>query len=126
MIVPRVEAPPRRILHARAGDAEGWLVIDTLRDGLAFGGTRFSPSVDEAEVKGLARAMTWKLAVHGQPVGGAKAGIRCRPSAPGVERIYLEMGRKAPRTQRCVLHALLPSARVGASGVQQDGPDLSP
>jgi len=98
VIVPSIEAPPRRILHARAGDAEGWLVLDTLRDGLAFGGTRFSPFVDEAEVKGLARAMTWKLAVHGQPVGGCKAGIRCRPSAPGVEHAVEEIARQWSRT----------------------------
>lgn len=59
-----------------------WVVVDSLVDGMAMGGTRMSPTVDEAEVRGLAAAMTTKLALAGLRIGGAKAGIR----APGPER----------------------------------------
>ena len=51
----------------------GWLVVDTLRGGLAFGGTRFTPDLRQDEVAELARCMTWKLAAHGLPMGGADA-----------------------------------------------------
>jgi glutamate dehydrogenase (NAD(P)+) len=40
------------------------------------GGTRLAPDVTEGEVRLLARAMTYKLAVLGVPIGGAKAAIR--------------------------------------------------
>lgn len=64
----------------------GWLVVDTLRDGLAFGGTRFAPDLTQAEVTSLARCMTWKLAAHGLPTGGAKAGLAVDPADPDLPR----------------------------------------
>ena len=57
----------------------GWVVVDSLVDGMAMGGTRMTESVTEEEVKGLAAAMTTKLALVGLPIGGAKAGIRAVP-----------------------------------------------
>ena len=69
------------------GEEIGWLVIDKLVGGLAFGGFRFSPDVTRAEVERLARCMSHKLALHGHPVGGAKAGLRCDPRGPGVEAL---------------------------------------
>lgn len=80
--LPSHDDPPHSVSRFSVDGAEGWLVVDTLRDGLAFGGFRFSPTVTEAEVRGLARAMTWKLAGHGLPTGGAKGGLRCDPSDP--------------------------------------------
>ncbi|MET0237196.1 MAG: Glu/Leu/Phe/Val dehydrogenase dimerization domain-containing protein [Kibdelosporangium sp.] len=59
-------------------DAEGWVVVDSMVDGLAMGGTRMTATVDEAELASLARAMTHKLALVDLPIGGAKAGIRPR------------------------------------------------
>src|SRR5690348_1866811 len=44
------------------------------------------PDVDEAEVRGLARAMTLKYGFLGLPQGGAKAGVRGNPEAPMEER----------------------------------------
>jgi len=43
------------------------------------GGTRLAPDVSEEEVKLLARAMSYKFAVLGARLGGAKAAIRARP-----------------------------------------------
>ncbi|MFK4088342.1 Glu/Leu/Phe/Val dehydrogenase dimerization domain-containing protein [Kribbella sp. NPDC020789] len=62
-------------LNGAGGDLTGWVVIDSLYDGLAMGGTRMTPGVTEAEVAGLARDMTHKFTLAGLPIGGAKAGI---------------------------------------------------
>ncbi|MER6910526.1 Glu/Leu/Phe/Val dehydrogenase dimerization domain-containing protein [Streptomyces sp. NPDC000594] len=61
--------------------ARGWVVVDSLVDGLAMGGTRMTPTVTERELTALARAMTHKLALVGLPIGGAKAGIAPGPGA---------------------------------------------
>ena len=83
-IVPSPHTEPDAVVRFSHQGVEGWLVVDTVRDGLAFGGFRFSPSVTEAEVRSLARAMTWKLAGHGMPTGGAKGGLCCDPKDPRI------------------------------------------
>ncbi len=83
----------------------GWLVVDTLRDGLSFGGTRFSPTVTADEVAELARCMTWKLHAHGLPVGGAKAGLAVDPDDPDLPRklrVFAE-GLREPLTTCAVI-----------------------
>lgn len=43
------------------------------------GGTRFSPHASLGEVAALATLMTWKCALVGLPLGGAKGGVACDP-----------------------------------------------
>jgi glutamate dehydrogenase (NAD(P)+) len=62
-------------LNGSGGSIKGWVVVDSLYDGLGMGGTRMTPGVTEAEVAGLARDMTEKFTLAGLPIGGAKAGI---------------------------------------------------
>ncbi|WP_438014238.1 Glu/Leu/Phe/Val dehydrogenase dimerization domain-containing protein [Sorangium sp. So ce315] len=62
------------MIHEAAG-LKGWVVVDSLLGGRAMGGVRMTPSVDATELSGLARAMTYKLALAGMPIGGAKGGI---------------------------------------------------
>lgn len=62
-------------LNGSGGDIKGWVVVDTLVDGLAMGGTRMTAGVTEEEVAGLARDMTEKFTLAGLRIGGAKAGI---------------------------------------------------
>jgi glutamate dehydrogenase (NAD(P)+) len=62
-------------LNGSGGSLKGWVVVDSLVDGLAMGGTRMTPGVTEEEVAGLARDMTDKFALAGLRIGGAKGGI---------------------------------------------------
>ncbi|MEV6612430.1 Glu/Leu/Phe/Val dehydrogenase dimerization domain-containing protein [Streptomyces sp. NPDC051051] len=62
-------------LNGSGGTVKGWVVVDTLYDGLAMGGVRMTPTVTEEEVAGLARDMTQKFTLAGLPIGGAKGGI---------------------------------------------------
>ena len=43
------------------------------------GGLRYHPKVDHDEVLSLASLMTWKTALVGIPMGGAKGGVCCNP-----------------------------------------------
>lgn len=62
-------------LNGSGGSLRGWVVVDSLYDGLAMGGTRMTTGVTQEEVAGLARDMTHKFTLAGLPIGGAKAGI---------------------------------------------------
>ena len=73
-------------VHRPDEGVRGWLVVDSLRNGIAFGGTQFAPDLTRDEVVLLARCMTWKLAAHGLPTGGAKAGLAVDPADPALDR----------------------------------------
>lgn len=63
-------------------DAEGWVVINSLRGGAAGGGTRMRVGLDKHEVTSLAKTMEVKFTVSGPPIGGAKSGINFDPTDP--------------------------------------------
>ena len=63
-------------------EAEGWLVINSLRGGAAGGGTRMRKGLDRREVESLAKTMEVKFTVAGPPIGGAKSGINFDPNDP--------------------------------------------
>ncbi|MEM7548105.1 MAG: Glu/Leu/Phe/Val dehydrogenase dimerization domain-containing protein [Bacteroidota bacterium] len=60
-------------------EAEGWIVINSLRNGAAGGGTRMRLGLDRHEVESLAKTMEVKFTVSGPPIGGAKSGINFDP-----------------------------------------------
>lgn len=73
----------------------GVMVVDSLALGMATGGTRMLPDITTHEIFLLARAMTYKKATMGVPVGGAKAGIWEDPnvSGPRREAIFRAFGK---------------------------------
>ncbi len=75
-------------------EAEGWVVINSLRGGAAGGGTRMRKGLDRHEVESLAKTMEVKFTVSGPPIGGAKSGINFDPADPR-KRGVLERWYKA-------------------------------
>ncbi|MGZ5304919.1 MAG: Glu/Leu/Phe/Val dehydrogenase dimerization domain-containing protein, partial [Bacteroidia bacterium] len=63
-------------------EAQGWIVINSLRGGAAGGGTRMRKGLDKNEVLSLAKTMEIKFAASGPEIGGAKSGINFDPADP--------------------------------------------
>ncbi len=68
-------------------EAEGWVVINSLRGGAAGGGTRMRVGLDKREVESLAKTMEVKFTVAGPQIGGAKSGINFDPQDPRKEGV---------------------------------------
>ena len=68
-------------------DAQGWVVINSLRGGAAGGGTRMRVGLDKHEVLSLAKTMEVKFTVSGPAIGGAKSGINFDPNDPRKEGV---------------------------------------
>mgnify|MGYP003643105640 CR=1 FL=1 len=68
-------------------EAEGWVVINSLRGGAAGGGTRMRKGLDKREVESLAKTMEVKFTVAGPAIGGAKSGINFDPRDPRKEGV---------------------------------------
>lgn len=62
--------------------ARGWVVINSLRNGAAGGGTRMRKGLTKDEVIALAKTMEIKFSVAGPDIGGAKSGIDFDPADP--------------------------------------------
>ncbi|BDD09946.1 amino acid dehydrogenase [Fulvitalea axinellae] len=68
-------------------EAQGWVVINSLRGGAAGGGTRMRKGLDKHEVVSLAKTMEVKFTVSGPAIGGAKSGINFDPNDPRKEGV---------------------------------------
>ena len=68
-------------------EAEGWVVINSLRGGAAGGGTRMRKGLDKREVESLAKTMEIKFTVSGPQIGGAKSGINFDPNDPRKQEV---------------------------------------
>lgn len=68
-------------------DAVGYLVINSLKNGVAGGGTRMHENIDIHEVTALAKTMETKFSIAGPSIGGAKSGIRIAPDHPDKDGI---------------------------------------
>lgn len=63
-------------------DARGWIVINSLKNGAAGGGTRMRKGLTKDEVIALSKVMEIKFGISGPPIGGAKSGIDFDPLDP--------------------------------------------
>jgi len=81
--------PPEIIFHWQdtETEAQGWVVINSRRNGAAGGGTRMRKGCTLGEVLSLAKTMEIKFAVSGPPIGGAKSGIDFDPQDPRKEGV---------------------------------------
>ncbi len=68
--------------HDAETGAEGWIVINSLRNGAAGGGTRMRKGLTREEVISLSKVMEIKFSVCGPDIGGAKSGINFDPADP--------------------------------------------
>lgn len=79
-----IDKNPEIILewHDSETEAVGWVVINSLRNGAAGGGTRMRKGLTQDEVVALAKVMEVKFSVSGPAIGGAKSGINFDPDDP--------------------------------------------
>ena len=63
-------------------EAEGWIVINSLRGGAAGGATRMRKGLDKHEVESMAKTMEVRFTVSGPSIGGAFSGINFNPNDP--------------------------------------------
>lgn len=81
------------VWHDTESTATGFLVIDRLVRGVSSGGLRMRSGCSLSEVRGLARGMTLKEAIHFEdgaryvPLGGAKGGIDFDPYHPDADQV---------------------------------------
>src|ERR671910_2023261 len=71
---------PTRMDDGRVHVFTGYRVQHNDALGPFKGGIRYHPAVNLGEVSALAMWMTWKCALVGLPLGGAKGGIACDPA----------------------------------------------
>ncbi|MBL7825484.1 MAG: Glu/Leu/Phe/Val dehydrogenase [Saprospiraceae bacterium] len=81
--------------HDEETGAEGWIVINSLRNGAAGGGTRMRKGLTKAEVISLAKVMEIKFSVCGPSIGGAKSGINFDPNHPDRHKVLERWYRAA-------------------------------
>lgn len=63
-------------------EAEGWVVINSLRGGAAGGFMRMRKGLDKHEVESMAKTMEVRFTISGPPIGGAYSGINFNPNDP--------------------------------------------
>jgi glutamate dehydrogenase (NAD(P)+) len=79
---------PARIIHIHRASVglKAILVVDNAACGATIGGVRMAPDVSVEECFRLARAMTWKNAAAGLPLGGGKSVIFGDPRMPAAQK----------------------------------------
>jgi glutamate dehydrogenase (NAD(P)+) len=77
------------------------------------GGIRYHPEVTIDTVRGLAALMTWKCALHGLPLGGAKGGIICNPKELSIG----ELERLSRAYIQAICHVIGPDRDIPAPDV---------
>jgi len=85
------------------------------------GGIRYHPDITIDEVTALAAWMTWKTAVVGLPLGGAKGGVRCNPK----EMSKAELERLTRSYTRAMSKFIGPYTDIPAPDVYTDAQTMA-
>jgi glutamate dehydrogenase (NAD(P)+) len=128
-VAQRLRSPKRALIVSipiRMDDGsvrvfEGYRVQHTMVLGPAKGGTRYHPDVNLGEVSALAMWMSWKCALIGLPLGGAKGGIRCNPK----EMSRGELQRLTRRYTTEIFPLIGPERDIPGPDVGTDGQTMS-
>ncbi len=73
----------------------GFIVVDSFRNELSFGGCRILNDLKKEEVQELAHTMTKKLFIHGLPIGGSKGGVIANAGGMEIDDILYRFGQSA-------------------------------
>ena len=84
----------QKIIELIDGEFEAYLVIEDPQRPISFGGMRVDTSVTLDMVVDLAFSMNAKLAGHGSPVGGAKAGLKISPTDSQLKKRLQQFAEK--------------------------------
>jgi glutamate dehydrogenase (NAD(P)+) len=95
----------------------GYRVQHNMTIGPGKGGIRFHPSVDMAETAALAMLMTFKCALVGLPLGGAKGGIAVDPTSLSRQELQALTRRYATEINMVVGPTIdIPAPDIGTDG----------
>ncbi len=100
---------------------QGYRVQHNVTRGPAKGGIRYHPDVVVDEVRALSMWMTWKCALMGIPVGGAKGGIACDPKSMSKG----ELERLTRRFTTEIINDIGPEQDIPAPDVGTDGQTMA-
>jgi glutamate dehydrogenase/leucine dehydrogenase len=115
------ELGPEKVVHVYDPETgmRGVVVIDCTALGTTVGGgIRMLPDITTQEIVQLARAMTYKFATLGVPVGGAKSGIWADPTTSGEER------RNIMRAFGRAVRPLIPAGLAFGADIGTEAEDL--
>ena len=124
-ILDRLRTPKRAIMVSvpiRLDDGTvktfmGYRVQHNMTIGPGKGGIRFHPSVDMAETAALAMLMTFKCALVGLPLGGAKGGIAVDPTSLSRQELQALTRRYATEINMVVGPTIdIPAPDIGTDG----------
>ena len=110
-------AVPIRLDDGSVRTFQGYRVQHNMTLGPGKGGVRFHPKVDFSETAGLAMLMTFKCALVGLPLGGAKGGIQVDPSLLSRQELQALTRRYAIEINMIVGPTIdIPAPDIGTDG----------
>jgi glutamate dehydrogenase/leucine dehydrogenase len=110
-------AVPIRLDDGTVKTFQGFRVQHNMTLGPGKGGIRFHPKVDLSETAGLAMLMTFKCALVGLPLGGAKGGIAVDPTTLSRQELQALTRRYATEINMIVGPTIdIPAPDIGTDG----------
>ncbi len=110
-------AVPIRLDDGSVKTFQGYRVQHNMTLGPGKGGIRFHPKVDLSETAGLAMLMTFKCALVGLPLGGAKGGISVDPTTLSRQEMQALTRRYATEINMVVGPTIdIPAPDIGTDG----------